>query len=285
MMSGTRKRAELGAISRLMDASIKGYGIFRETTEGYTKYCEQNLVPGVESGDFWEDLSQGDGNELSDSPRGPAKFCAAFSSSALAVNTFGPFRNHPERLHLLKYQGFRAGQFEYKLPTALKGNAPNLDFVVTSDDVTVCIESKFLETLNPKEAKFSDSYTGAIESLAEPAWAEIYTHLKQYPNHYTHLDAAQLVKHYLGIRHALNGTSDSLVLLYLYWEPSNAEQVDEFQRHRDEVADFSQRVAKSEVEFAALSYPQLWESMMDSTLWGGMQEHLGNLYERYVYEI
>ena len=42
----------------------------------------------------------------------------------------------------------------------------------------MCIESKFFLLLWPKTAKFADSDEGAIESLAESAWAGVYGGLK-----------------------------------------------------------------------------------------------------------
>ncbi len=284
-MTNTRKRAEEGAIQRLLESSPKAHTYLRDASSSYTRFCEQNLVPGVHSGDFWEDLSQGDGNELFDSDRGPAKFCAAFSSSALAVNTFAPFRHHPERLSLFATNAFRETRFEHKLPTGLKGNSPNLDFVAMSENRTTCIESKFLEPLTPKEAKFADSYAGAIDTLAESSWAEVYALLKKEPKYYQHLDAAQLVKHYLGMRHSLKDTTGKLQLLYLYWEPVNAAEIEAFSLHREEALDFTRRVAGSEIEFTSLSYPQLWSDWEKSGEWEGMPAHIENLRQRYLYAI
>ncbi len=284
-MTNTRMRAEEGAVQHLLDSSPKAPSYLRDPSSSYTRFCEQNLVLGVQSGDFWEDMSQGDGNELFDSERGPAKFCAAFSSSALAVNTFAPFRQNPERLSLLGLDGFNAAQFEYKLPTGLKGNSPNLDFVVIGDSSTICIESKFLEPLSPKEAKFAESYSAAIDSTAESSWGEVYEYLKMKPNYYRHLDAAQLVKHYLGMRNTLGSTSENLVLLYLYWEPVNASDMEEFTRHREEVIDFTGRVESSDIEFRSLSYPQLWGDWEKAVGWKGMTAHLEHLRQRYFYAI
>ena len=60
--------------------------------KGYVSEASQNLIEGVHIGDFEADLRQGDGNELE------GKFRAAHSSSALAVNTFAPFRTRPDKL-------------------------------------------------------------------------------------------------------------------------------------------------------------------------------------------
>lgn len=62
--------------------------------KGYVSEVGQNLIEGVHLVDFEADLRQGDGNELEE------KFRAAHSSSALAVNTFAPFKSDPVALRL-----------------------------------------------------------------------------------------------------------------------------------------------------------------------------------------
>jgi hypothetical protein len=62
--------------------------------KGYVSEASQNLIEGVRLDDFEADLRQGDGNELE------RKFRAAHSSSALAVNTFAPFKAKPAELPL-----------------------------------------------------------------------------------------------------------------------------------------------------------------------------------------
>jgi superfamily II DNA helicase RecQ len=60
----------------------------------------------VSLADFWSDLASGDGSELNDTLKRPAKFCAAVSSSALAVNA-----RTEEIATLLNQKGFTAGYF------------------------------------------------------------------------------------------------------------------------------------------------------------------------------
>jgi len=278
-----RARAEKKAADRL--EALSGRLIFRETHAGYTKRPEENLIPGIEANDFWPDLGAGAGNELVDGSRDPAKFCAAFSSSALAVNAFGPFRHRPQNLDLLGYRRFSEAQFEKPLPTGLLGTAPHLDFYVAGSGNLVCIESKFLETLWPKAAKFADSYQGAITSLAEPMWRSVYTELKANPRLFRFLDAAQLVKHYLGMRNTLGSVKAEQALLYVYWEPANAGDIEEFCRHRDEVRHLTEAVSGGQIKFVARSYRQLWDEWRDTSSWAGMEAHLSNLEQRYSFSI
>jgi len=170
--TSVRKRSEAAVAQRLR--SIKGETIFRSKPPGYTRSAEENLIAGVTREDFWEDLEEGDGSELSDSPRDPAKFCAAYSSSALVVNTFGPFRHSPGHLALAGYSDFTKSQFERKCPTGLRGIPPNLDYLAAGPNILVAVESKFLETLRPMKAFFKESYNSVIQTQAEPAWQNTY---------------------------------------------------------------------------------------------------------------
>jgi hypothetical protein len=283
MSTSTRARAEAAATERL--ASLKGTTIFRTTPPGYTERHEQNLILGVTNQDFWDDLKGGDGAELDPTSGGPAKFCAAYSSSALTVNTFAPFRHAPSRLKLAGYGNFRTARFEKKCPTGLPGKAPNLDFFASGLEANVGVESKFLETLTPKMVKFSARYALAIEQEAEPTWRAMYQRLLAHPTRFNHLDAAQLVKHYLGLRHSLRGREGPQVLVYLFWEPRNAEEIPEFREHRGEVARFSEEVKGSEVRFVALSYPQLWEIWATLSGWVGIFAHVEALRQRYDFVI
>jgi len=278
-----RARAEKRAAERL--EALHDRSIFRESHEGYTRRPEQNLISGVEKKDFWSDLGSGAGNELVDGARDPAKFCAAFSSSALAVNAFGPFRHRPQILDVAGYKGFSEAQFEKPLPTGLRGTDPHLDFFAAGPAQIVCIESKFLEPLWPKVAKFANSYEGAIESLAEPMWKAVYKELKGDPRLFKFLDAAQLVKHYLGMRNTLGSVKAEQALLYVYWEPTNACDIEEYSRHRNEVAHFNEAVRKSQIEFVPRSYRELWEEWRDTSTWSGMNMHLSYLEQRYSFSI
>ncbi|HEY5331717.1 MAG TPA: hypothetical protein VIJ79_17695 [Acidobacteriaceae bacterium] len=90
--------------------------------KGYVKTTAENLVEGVYPEDFEADLREGDGNELE------SKFRAAYSSSALAINTFAPFKTKPADLRLPSGSGFTELRFERKCPHGLVGRRPpNLD--------------------------------------------------------------------------------------------------------------------------------------------------------------
>ncbi len=265
--------------------SLKGHEVFRnDSSSRYTKEPIHNLIDNVSIDDCWDDLVQGDGNELVDSPSGPAKFCAAHSSSALAVNVFSPFRRAPSTLSLNGLCGFGEAQFERKCPTGLRGTSPNLDFLALGDDLVVGVESKFLELLRPKPAVFSSAYEQVIAQAGE-GWQHAFTILSNEPKHFELLDAAQLVKHSLGLLHTFRNSVERIVLLYLYWEPSNADELAEYIQHRQELVEFSRLVAGDKVDFVYLSYPELWDQWEDEASWTGMPAHLDSLRERYAFPL
>lgn len=271
-----RSRAQSALAASL--AQHNGTQALRSTHSNYAVGLEDNLVPTVRALDFWDDLAQGDGNELADSgSQRPAKFCAAHSSAALAVNVFGPFRHSPGALRLLGLRDFVQCQFERKLSTGI--STPNLDFFANGPSGVIALESKCTEYLHAKACQFSPRYEAVVNRLADPQWRALYHQLVENPNTYQHLDAAQLVKHYLGLRYSLPDAANHL--LYIYWEPKNAELSNIFLQHRSEVDSFAASVDGGSVPFHHLTYSQLfdqWEANPDTQT---IQEHVHHLRQRY----
>jgi hypothetical protein len=277
--ASTRQRAESALASHLSELGEND--IFRTRYPTYTKTPEQNLVATVSVSDFWDDLLAGNGNELEDSPARPAKFCAAISSAALAVNVFGPFRHRPELLGLLGYSDFTECRFEKKLNTGI--STANLDFFASGPTATICVESKCTETLSQKVAKFSPRYEKVVATLAESNWQLAYHELVEDPSLFKRLDTAQLVKHYLGMRHSLAPASTNTTLLYLYWEPLNAEEFSEFSEHRQELDAFKALVGNGAIRFTSMTYSELLRSWEEQS--GILAEHRNHLIQRYEISI
>src|SRR4051794_19982326 len=69
-------------------------------------------------------------------------------------------------------------------------------------------------------------------------------------------------------------------LMYLYWEPTDKDFSVLFQKHRDEIGAFADRVANGNPSFEAMTYGQLWDA------WDGsgnreLSTHVRNLRSRY----
>jgi len=248
-----------------------------EPLEGYPKYVqspEQVLVPGVKFEEIEPDLRAGDGSELESIRGNPPKFQAAHSSAALVINTFGSFRRHPSALRLMRHSGFNKIRFEYKCPTGLS-RSPNLDAVFMKRNEIVAIESKLTEPLEGHPAEFSDNYLPLVEQLADQGWMDMFDMLRREPEHYSALDAAQLVKHYLGLKRTFPGHTISLI--YLYWDPRNAMTIPFFAKHLFEAWDFSRRVSYSMIP---VSYHEVWYDLARTC-----PSHIETLRARYDFPV
>ncbi|MEO2033603.1 MAG: hypothetical protein ABGZ35_16105 [Planctomycetaceae bacterium] len=266
-MSTTKKKA-IDALQRQFSG--------RTGDAGYVSRPEENLVKGVQLRQFESDLQKGAGNELH------SKFLAVHSSTALAVNSFAPFKDAPESLACCGRTGFSAISFERECRTGLRGGThPHLDVWLENDREICAVESKLTEYFNRKVAEYSDSYQREKFPHAEDCWWDLLENSKFVGM--KHLDVAQLVKHYLGlIRYLKSSESTAVRLLYLYWEPTNGDNIDACIQHRRELRAFSERVIPSEIQFVSQTYSDLWREWQD---YDGLKGHAGNLIARYGVQV
>lgn len=261
MSERLRKRIE-----SVLSERLSGLHANWRHSEKYPFYCaspELNLLEGIELQNFEQDFRKGAGGELEPDGATPPKFSALISSSALVANCFGPFRHNPSSLPIGGLSGFDELRFEAQCPTGLGGTPPTLDVLFAAKDRVLAIESKFSEYFTTKPAKFSKAYDQLLKTSFEPSWASIFSELKRDSLSYTPLDAAQLVKHYLGLRNTFPG--QELSLLYLYWESSNAEEHEISIRHREAANRFANRTKESTVRFEHMSYADLWREWAASS--------------------
>ena len=284
-MSDSALKARIALKVAAHVADLHGRDALREEYPNYVRELKDNLAPGVLVGDFRPDFEGGDGSELVSSGGRPGKLFAVHSSAALVVNTLAPHRREPASLSLAGRSGFTFACFEKKLRTGLGGTPPNLDFYAIGPEAVVAVESRFTELVSHKAANFSESYAKAVMELADGRWMQMYHSLCEEPGRFHYLDAAQLVKHYLGIRRSLVDEEAPKALLYLFWEPANWPDVPVFSQHRAEVLEFSMAVAGGGVEFTAMSYPELWDAWEELGDWEGAEERLQYLRERYVFDV
>ena len=251
----------------------------KKDEKGYVDRIEENLLDGVRLDQFEADLKQGDGNELT------TKFRAVHSSSALAVNCFAPYKDKPAALNLLGLSGAKRIQFEKKLPIIKdRKSQPNLDVWIDYGSKFTAVESKLLEYFSPKKPEFADAYK-SLDFAPEHCWwsvcEEVWDSEKQF------LDVAQLVKHYFGLRRFQldpmhQGNPPDLLLLYLFWEPSNWRDIEECVQHRGEVEKLAAQVADSSIGFKWMSYPALWQEWSENP---NLARHAARLRQRYVTSI
>lgn len=227
------------------------------------------------------DLREGSGGELTATQLHRPKFHSAFSSCALAVNVFGPWRLDPSDLPLDGRSDYTSLCFEAQRPIfRSRATPPNLDVLLKTEDQVVAIESKATEYLAGNErASFTGRYQEAVEELADESWKRVYELLLREPEHYVFLNADQLVKHYLGLKRAQQKDPRPITLTYAYWEPADADAHATFARHRAEIDDLSERVGDRTLRFHAISYRDLWRDWEATS--PRPAEHVQRLRERY----
>jgi hypothetical protein len=255
-------------------------------------YCAtpvDNLLDTLTLGQVRSALDQiagGSGQELSPGTDAGPKFCAAYSSSALAVNTFGAWLGREGFLVLAGRTGFKNLRFETKFPTGLQGNPPNLDVVADSHTGIVAIESKCTEYLGNRVASFQPSYEPVVTALADESWRALYRDLIREPSLHGRVDVGQLVRHYLGLRRAIvDAHIPSATLLYLFWEPTDEASRTEFAAHREDLEALADRLSDATVEFAWMSYPELWAQWTAPGAPDWLRAHVTAVRDRYAFGI
>lgn len=225
------------------------------------------------------------GSELAARGTLPPRMLSLTSSAALVVNVFGHWRDRPAG-PLVAALGFKVGgsaslTFEEPLPTGLPGEPPFADVALRwpNGDV-VPIECKFTEWLVRRphgKRVFKDKYFPAGEG--EGVWSAagltqcqvLAEDLQRGRERFKYLNAAQLLKHALGVR-KLGQRRAAVVYLYYEW-PSREAAV-----HRTELERLHERVAP-EVDLRVLTYQGLFAALRAEP--GVDRGYLDDLEQRY----
>ncbi len=176
--------------------------------KGYCAAAEDNLIDAVTS-ELWlaarADLERGRGTELG------GKFRAAYSSSALVVNTFVPMQSGVD----IPGVGFIAGtpRLEQERSGGARGFKPTLDVVVEGGDFDLFVESKCREYLDAREAAFSVAWPKHAAAHLQDAAARVYGDVYAGACSYEPVDAPQLLKDILAADTTARETGRHVVLL------------------------------------------------------------------------
>jgi len=235
----------------------------------YTEKLEDNLFLRSISEETKKELKKGDGNELS-TKNGKPKIQALYSSSALAINVFDFLRKEKRTDIVMNIfanlfdnkttntdrvlQG--VVRFEMKVPIeGIKGKSPNIDVAIVSYVDTICkviaIESKFAEPYRGNKAvNFSEQYFQKQFIWKKiPHIRRLADFLNNQERSFNYLDAAQLIKHILG----LISKPENFCLLYLWYDVPGEEGC----YHREEVEYFKEVVEKDGIKFHHMTYQEL----------------------------
>jgi hypothetical protein len=257
-------------------AGARGFAVDRD---GYCILLEENLFQPL-SAACQKEFAGGDGSELGKGG-GRGKIQALHSSAALACNVFDYWRGRdleplgrvldatitPHRL-----------SFEAKFPTGLGGIPPNVDVVLHGQDGVLAIESKFSEPYARSASKcylkpkyFVDNRLVWLE-VGLPGCQSVAEDLRDGRLRFDLLDAAQLLKHLLGLARCGNRWT----LLCLWYRVTGREG----DQHADELREFARRISDDGARFAILTYQELFGRMIRS-LGPEHQQYLEYLGKRY----
>lgn len=261
------------AKTQLLEAATRAKSRAQFDAAGYAWKLEDNLVDGVSQELFEADYRAGAGRELD------GKMRAAHSSAALVVNTFARWRQSPSLLFLANVTGFSSLRFEVVFPTGLGGTPPHLDLVAYGPAL-IAVESKCLEYLTPKTPVFSRSYDTITDARSDSPWFGLIDLLRRDRIRYRYLDVAQLVKHALGLMRT--PFIEDVTLLYLYWEPLNHTDFEEFQLHRKEIASLQMLLEGAKPLLRSLTYAEVWEDWLKRSKEESLKTHVDRLRERYA---
>lgn len=202
------------------------------------------------------------------------------SPTALAVNTFLPWQSVPGELPLNGVVGFDAIQFEARCPTGLRGTPPHLDLLALRHDTAVAVTVRCTEYLTGRRSLMADSYDQLlVQTPGLEPWRQQLQALRDGPEMFWHVDLGALIKYALAL--ARTFPDRPAVLLYLFWEPLDADQFDEFERHRQELARLSEAVQAARVRFVAQSFEALWRDWSTRLQPPWLPDHVARLRARY----
>ena len=229
-----------------------------------------HLLPGLPNARIAACYARAAGNELES-----GKFFSPESSAGLVANTFGYFLERAAELPPLpgtEALGWPARNIDLEAVVRFPwrgGEHPCLDVWIDTNAALIGVESKRYEPFRaPPEREFSEAYTRDVWGNEMRRYLAVRDALRD-RRLYHHLDAAQLVKHALGLRTETHRAGPRCekrgVLFYLYAAPDtwpSGARVSQQKRaaHRAEIDRFADTVAGDEIQFVSCSYRQMLDA-------------------------
>lgn len=253
---------------------------------------DELFLPGLPTHYIRQIYANAPGNEI-----GSGKFNHPELSAALVANTFGYFLECPREMPALPgCEQFWLAASSISLEATLSfpwnaGRHPCLDVVIVNDQAVFAIEAKRFEPYREKApSSFSRAYWRRVWGTNMDGYKFIRDALNGCSSLFTRLDAAQLVKHALGLRTAVDRDpvlrSKIPILVYLYAEPAfwpegRPIRSGDVQQHRKEIRRFANCVAEDEIQFKAISYQALLNAWWECGN-GRIQNHVRAVKDRFV---
>jgi hypothetical protein len=253
-----------------------------------TRVLAEALLPGVPPNLVEAAFAKADGNEIAS-----GKFYSFESSAALAANAFGYFLGQPEALPPLPgCGGCRWPATGVALEAVLRfpwsgGRHPNLDALVETGDALIGVESKRYEPFRSgKRLALSEAYWRPVWGKRMGRYEALRDRLRDNAAGFVRLDAAQLVKHALGLLTEAGKRGRLPLLFYLYAEPAawaDSRSIDPalHEAHRMEAARFAEQVEGDAVAFRYASYRELCDAWLASPE-PAVRDHAAALAARFA---
>lgn len=97
----------------------------------------------------------------------------------------------------------------------------------------------------------------------------------------TILDTAQLIKHSIGL--LKNKGERKAKLIYVYWQPINADNFPIYEQHKNELEDFSMRIKNIfSLSFSHFTYLDLYDKFATDNFF---KQHLQHFKDKYLLTI
>ena len=231
-----------------------------------------------------KDFRGGAGCELDDHLDERAKMRALFSSSGLVCNVFDYWRNTDSGSigrSLAIESALTEIRFEAQLSSGLRGTPPTLDLLlVAGAELAFGVECKFAEPYYQRRHEripFVDTYfkgkPGLWELLGLPKCQETAARLYRGDIKFERLDAAQLLKHSLGLRRKFK--EGQLILVWFNFKSVEAQTLSA------EIRSFSELVDPC-LGFRAVTWQEVFADLAREPL--ADRRHVEYLRSRYFPE-
>ena len=288
-MSSNRRAVEQSLTARLKEL----FGPVRaETFVGgtHTRRFTDNLLPtfpGWQVDELYQQLKAGGGSELTANVNGKRRAHAPYSSAAGAFNLFGRWLGCEQQLEIAGVSGLPERlRVESKHRIVKGGGTANLDVLLRGPDATVGVECKLAEhsdVHDPVEWK-APYKAPEMAGLLDDKWRKVMADSIAGSWQPQRLGIEQLVKHVLGL--VSQHPNRQVHLVYVYWEPANADEHQWVLDHRVEVDRLRGYVDGSQIPLHAMTYWQLldeWAELDPQPEW--LAEHLTAIGVRYRVDV
>jgi hypothetical protein len=263
-----------------------------EGEKNYLENLDDNIFQGL-ANETRIQLENGDGGETKDFEKNGKhyrpKINALHSSSALVVNLFQYWQKrkdvHPIAYACNLYLKHPADsspseiKFEEKFQISKKfSRAPNIDIAIIDFQSKVfAIESKFTEPYA------SGKHTGIDKKYIDDAsfWNglsnlyELAQKICPDNNKFHYLDAAQLIKHILGLKN--KHKKSGFQLLYLWYDVVGQDGAG----HRKEIEQFAEIAKRDSIQFSHMTYQEVIIKLAQN-FYAGNEEYCNYMKDRYL---